>query len=224
MANGLATWWDNLHPNQQQSVIIAAFFLALTWAIGGLLIYAIRDANRKADAKKAASQQEEVSWPISTTIFVHQGRVSISFCILFTDARRLSQPVAKMQRTSGIQPQYSNKCCFWRCSQQVLLQQDSHGGQHHEAIGCRQASGADRQQRRRQRLQQRRLTTALEEGKAAVERCAQHCLPLRAPLHRSSLSAHCPSGQQCITCRSANSACAPCTHEGPPLLRAGCRC
>lgn len=61
MAVGLAIWWDNLHPNQQQSVIIAAFFLALTWAIGGLLLYAIRDANRRGEAKKRSAQEEEVS-------------------------------------------------------------------------------------------------------------------------------------------------------------------
>jgi hypothetical protein len=65
MAGGLAGWWDNLAPTQQQSVIVAAVFLALTWAIGGLLIYAIRDANRKLDAKKAAGTSgEEVSCPV----------------------------------------------------------------------------------------------------------------------------------------------------------------
>lgn len=56
---GLATWWGNLAPNQQQAVYLAAFFLAITWALGGLLLYAIRDANRRGEAKKLPAQQEE---------------------------------------------------------------------------------------------------------------------------------------------------------------------
>lgn len=56
---GLATWWGNLAPNQQQAVYLAAFFLALTWVLGGLLLYAIRDANRRGEAKKSPSPQED---------------------------------------------------------------------------------------------------------------------------------------------------------------------